>query len=273
MNERPTALVTGASGGIGEALATELASRGNNVVVVARSGPALEALAEQLRRDHRVEVTVIIQDLATPGAGVALAADLASRRIELDILVNNAGFADFGLFMEADPNTLIMMANLNMVTLTELTRLIGAPMVERGAGRILNIASTAAFMPGPLMAEYYATKAYVLSLGEALADELDGTGVTITTLCPGPTASGFQDRAAMGASKLVKGKSLDTAASVARVGVEAMLTGKTLAIVGLKNKVQALAPKFMPRRMVPAMVHRAQAASHPKDDPQHNGQK
>jgi short-subunit dehydrogenase len=262
MIERPTALVTGASSGIGEALAHELASRGHDLVLVARSEPTLERVAAELRERHGAGATVISMDLATPGAGTALADELVTSGVEPDVLVNNAGFADFGEFMAADPAKLVMMANLNMVTLTELTRLVGARMVQRGSGRILNIASTAGFMPGPLMAQYYATKAYVLSLGEALADELSGTGVTITTLCPGPTASGFQDRAEMGDSKLVNGKALDSAASVAATGVDAMLAGKPVAVVGLKNRILTLTPRFLPRRWVPGIVGRAQAADH-----------
>jgi hypothetical protein len=135
-------------------------------------------------------------------------------------------------------------------------------MVARGSGRVLNVASTAAFMPGPLMAEYYATKAYVLSLSEAIANELHGTGVTVTALCPGPVASGFQAGADMGGSKLVKGKNLMTPQECAALAVKGMNKGKPVVITGTMNKLMAMSPKFMPRRMVPGVVRKAQAPAH-----------
>ena len=260
--DRPTALVTGASGGIGEALARELAARGHDLVLVARSVGALEALAAELSQAHGITATSIGADLAASGAGRALAGELRSRGLDIDIVVNNAGFADFGEFAQTDLDKTMQMVALNVVTLTELTHELLPPMIERGRGRVMNLASTAAFLPGPLMAVYYATKAYVLSFSEGVAEELKGTGVTVTALCPGPTASGFQARAAMEDSKLVKGKRVMDAATVAKMGVDAMEAGKTVAICGFKNKVQAVMPRFLPRALVPPMVKRAQAASH-----------
>ena len=260
--DRPTALVTGASGGIGEAIARELAGRGHDLVLVARSVDALDALASDLSAAYGITATVVAADLAQAGAGRALAAELARRGLVVDVLVNNAGFADFGDFAHADLDKTTQMLNLNVVTLTELTHELLAPMLERGRGRVMNVASTAAFLPGPLMAVYYATKAYVLSFSEAVAEELKGSGVTVTALCPGPTASGFQARADMEDSKLVKGKKVMDAATVARIGVDAMESGRSVAICGFKNKVQAAMPRFLPRSLVPPMVKRAQAADH-----------
>ncbi len=262
MNTKHTALVTGASGGIGEALARELASKGHSLVLVARSGDALRKLADELAAKHSVVVDIIPADLAVVGAGRALAEIVASKGLTIDVLVNNAGFADFGVFHESDLAKIMQMVQLNIATLTELTHAFLPGMVQRKHGRVLNVASTAAFMPGPLMAVYYATKAYVLSFSEGVHEELKGTGVTVSALCPGPTQSGFQARAAMEDSKLVKGRKIMTAETVAKIGIAAMLKGKPVIVTGFKNQLQALSPKFMPRRMVPGVVKRAQATSH-----------
>ena len=261
MAGRPTALVTGAAGGIGAAIARELATRGHDLVLVARSEPALRALSNELTSGGG-EVTVLAADLARQNAGKDLAGELDRRGRTVDVLVNNAGFADFDKFVDADLDKLVQMIQLNITTLTELTHELLPPMITRGRGRVLNVASTAAFMPGPLMATYYATKAYVLSLSEALSEELRHTGVTLTALCPGPTETGFQVRAAMEESRLVKGRKIMDAATVAHHGVDAMLAGKPVVIPGLKNKVQATAPKLTPRRLMPAIVMRLQGTAH-----------
>jgi len=260
--DRPCALITGASGGIGEALARELASQGHDLILVARSVDALDALGAELAGQHGITATSMGADLAEVGAGRALAAALESRGLSVDVLVNNAGFADFGEFATADLDKTMQMLTLNIATLTELTHELLGPMLERGSGRVMNVASTAAFLPGPLMAAYYATKAYVLSFSEGIAEELKGTGVTVTALCPGPTTSGFQARAAMEDSKLVKGKKIMDASTVAKIGVAAMMVGKPLVICGFKNKVLAAMPRFWPRAMVPGMVKRGQSAGH-----------
>jgi uncharacterized protein len=249
-----TALITGASGGIGEALARELAAGGHDLVLVARNEDKLRTLAVELAAKHSISADVVAADL---GAGGALATQLDGRQI--DVLVNNAGFGDFGEFHQADPAKISQMVALNVATLTDLTRALLPAMVARGSGKVLNVASTAAFMPGPLMAVYYATKAYVLSFSEAVAYELRKTGVTVTALCPGPVASGFQAGADMGDSKLVKGRTLMTAATCAKIAVKAMNAGKPMVIAGFKNKLLAMSPKFMPRRMVPGVVARAQS--------------
>jgi uncharacterized protein len=258
MPDRPTALITGASGGIGEALARQLAGRNHDVILVARSEGKLQALAAELARAHSITATVRTADLSVPGAGFALAAALNGASI--DVLVNNAGFADFGEFWKADATKTMQMVSLNIGALTELTHALLPAMVVRGTGRVLNVASTAAFMPGPLMSVYYASKAYVLSFSEGIHEELKGTGVTVTALCPGPTETGFQNRAAMEESKLFKGRKIMDATKVAELGVKAMLAGKALIVTGAKNKFQALTPKFFPRRIIPGFVKRAQAA-------------
>ena len=252
-----TALVTGASGGIGEALARELAARHHDLVLVARNGDKLHALAAELGARHGVRIDVLTADLAEPGAGAALGALVADRTI--DVLVNNAGVGDYGEFHLADPAKLTQMVQLNVSTLTDLTRALLPTMIERSSGRVLNVASTAAFMPGPLMSVYYATKAYVLSLGEALADEVRGTGVTVTTVCPGPIATGFQAGADMGESKLVRGKQLMSAETCATAAVKAMERGKRIVIPGVMNRLTAATPRFLPRSVVPGIVRRAQA--------------
>jgi uncharacterized protein len=261
-NTNPLALVTGASGGIGAELARELAKNGHDLVLVARNTSQLESLATELAQKHSISAQTITADLGLPGAGHALATDLASRGLAIDVLVNNAGYADFGNLWEADAGKIDGMLTLNMATLTELMHDLLPGMVSRKRGRVLNVASTAAFMPGPLMSTYYATKAYVLSLSEGVAEELKGTGVTVTALCPGPTATGFVAKAEMEASKLFKGGKTMSPTTVAEIGVKGMLAGKTVVITGTKNKFQALTPKFIPRRFVPAAVKRAQAATH-----------
>jgi uncharacterized protein len=258
---RPLALVTGASSGIGAEIAKVLATQGHDIVLVARTETALSAVASDVRAAGGT-ANVITADLATPGAGHRLATELANRNLEINVLVNNAGFADFGQFHESDAAKLDRMIALNIATLTELMRDLLPGMVTRRSGRVMNVASTAAFMPGPLMATYYATKAYVLSISEGVHEELKGTGVTVTALCPGPTESGFQATAAMESSKLVKGRKIMTAHAVAQAGVKAMLAGKPVAVVGFKNKILALTPRFLPRRMTPAVVRRAQAPTH-----------
>ena len=261
-NDRALALVTGASGGIGEALARAMAAEGHDLMLVARSADKLQTLADELIRTHNISARIISADLGIAGAGHALASRLAHENVNVDVLINNAGFADFGPFHEADKAKIDSMILLNIATLTELMRDLVPNMVSRGHGRVLNVASTAAFFPGPLMAVYYATKAYVLSVSEAVGEELKGTGVTVTALCPGPTESGFQAAATMENSKLFKGRKIPSAQSVANDAVKALMAGKPLIVTGWKNKLNVLSPRFLPRRMVPAIVKKAQAASH-----------
>jgi short-subunit dehydrogenase len=256
-NGKPTALITGASGGIGLELARVFARNGHNLVLVARSADKLQALATELAGQHSIAALALASDLSAPAAPQQVYDHLRQAGITVETLVNNAGYATYGPFHENDMAKDLNMAHLNMLTLTHLTRLFLPGMVDRQRGRILNIASTAAFMPGPLMAVYYATKAYVLSLSEALAEELRGTGVSVTALCPGPTATGFQDRAAMQESKLVQ-SGLMPVEAVAEAGFQGAMTGQRVVIPGMMNRLLTLLPRFLPRGLVPGMVLRAQ---------------
>jgi short-subunit dehydrogenase len=259
MERRKTALVTGASSGIGLDLAKRFAAEGYDVALVARSAGKLEEVAAALEAAHKVKAHVVTADLAKPGAADGLVAALDARGIDVDVLVNNAGYALFGAFAtETELADELAMIQVNIVALTHLTKLLLPKMVARKDGRVLNVASTAAFQPGPLMAVYYATKAYVLSFSEALANELAGTGVTVTALCPGPTKTGFQARAQMEQSKLVRGKEIMTSEEVARVGYAALMKGKTVAIPGVSNKMLAQAVRFLPRKTVTKLVRNAQ---------------
>lgn len=246
---KPTALVTGASAGIGLAIARELALRGFDLVLVARREEKLHELAKQLEK--RVHVTVVPADLAAPGAAQQLFDSVQGRRI--DLLVNNAGLGAHGPFADSDPAKVSAMLNVNMVALTELTRLFLPQMIERGSGRILNVASVAAYYAGPLMAVYYASKAYVLSFSEALSNEVAGTGVTVTCLNPGPTISEFQEQAGMG--ELTTGTlGYMTSRKVARIGVRATLRGERVCTPGLLNKALILLPHFVPRGALLALM-------------------
>ena len=253
---RPLAVVTGASFGIGHELGRLLARDGHDLAIVARNEEKLRLVAEQLSGQHGVDVTWIAQDLAEPGAASALHSKLRARPV--DVLVNNAGFGSFGSFSEADVDKTVAMIRLNVEALTHLTRLVLPGMLERGAGRILNVASTAAFQPGPLMAVYYATKAYVLHFSEALAEELTGTSVTVTVLCPGPTATEFHKRAEMESSGLMRRLGVMDATTVAEAGYKAMRRGRRLVIPGLMNKLGPMGLRLAPRRFVPGVVLRIQ---------------
>lgn len=243
------ALVTGASGGIGEDLARLIAAGRRDVVLLARSAPKLQTLADELSRAHKITATVLAVDLSEPGAADQVARTLAERRINIDMLVNNAGFGTFGEFARENPQEQLRMLQVNVVALTMLTRFLLPAMLERRRGRILNVASTAAFQPGPLMAVYYASKGYVMSLSVALSEETAGTGVTVTCLCPGPTRTGFQERAQMEQSRLFHITSVMRSADVARAGYDAMLAGRALAIPGVANKIGAQSVRFVPRRL------------------------
>jgi short-subunit dehydrogenase len=262
MERRKTALVTGASSGIGLDLAKRFAAEGHDVALVARSEGKLKELAAALEAEHQVRAHVVTADLAQPRAAETLVAALEARGIAVDVLVNNAGYALYGAFTETDLADELNMIQVNIVALTHLTKLLVRKMVARKEGRVLNVASTAAFQPGPLMAVYYATKAYVLSFSEALANELAGTGVTVTALCPGPTKTGFQARAQMEESKLVRGREIMTSETVARAGYTGLMKGKTVVIPGVGNRMMANAIRFLPRNTVTKLVRNAQERAH-----------
>lgn len=264
--DRPLALITGASGGIGEAIARQLAARHTDLILVARTEARLQALAAELRAQHGVRIHVIAQDLSAPGATDALWNQVQADGLHTDLLINNAGFADYGEFHTLSRDRQLEMIQVNVTVLTDLTHRFLPGMVQRGHGRVLNIASTAAFMPGPLMAVYYATKAYVLSFSEALNEELRGSGVHVTAACPGPVATGFQAAAQMEGSRLIATpagqRALMTPDAVAAEAVGAMLRGQSVRVIGLTNRVQAFLPRLVPRALLPGLVKRAQARAH-----------
>jgi short-subunit dehydrogenase len=260
---RQTVMITGASGGIGEALAHRFARGGYDLVLVARTEAKLQALAAELSRTHAITAHPLACDLSDPAAPRLLGEQLAARGIGVDVLVNNAGFATYGPFAELDLDGELRMLQVNIVALTHLTRLLLPGMLARKRGRILNVASTAAFMPGPLMAVYYASKAFVLSFSEALNNELSGSGVTVTALCPGPTSTGFQARAQMERSRLIQGRAIMSADAVADAGYTGLLRGRSVVIPGLINRIQTLLPRLLPRRLVPGIVRNAQEQTHP----------
>ena len=255
---RQTALITGASGGIGLELARVFAAGGYDLVLVARSTAKLEELAGELRK-HGGAVRVLAKDLAKPESPEEVFQELAAAGVAVDVLVNNAGFATYGPFVEIDLGRELEELQLNVVTLTHLTKKLLPGMLARRRGGVLNLASTAGFQPGPLMAVYYATKAYVISFSEALAEELSGTGVAVSVLCPGPTATGFQRRAGMEASKLFSGMlQVADAAAVARAGYEGFRAGKRIVIPGLLNKVGVQSIRVSPRALATRIVKRMQ---------------
>jgi uncharacterized protein len=249
MADTQTALITGASSGIGLELARIFASKGINLILVSRNLIELSRLKSELNEKYKIYVEEIEKDLSVPGAARQIFDEVKNLNFDVDYLVNNAGFGDYGLFHKSDWDKQERMINVNMLALTQLTHLFLPYMIKKKSGKILNVASTAAFQPGPLMSVYYASKAYVLSFSEAIADELKGTGITITTLCPGPTKSGFQKTANMERANLVRGN-LPTPKKVAEYGFAAMMKGKRVAIEGLKNKELIFLSRMATRKMV-----------------------
>ena len=260
--DHKTALITGASFGIGLEFARIFAREGYSLVLVARSADKLRQLASELEKAHGTRSLILATDLTEPGASAYLLDQTTRADIQVDVLVNNAGFGQYGLFVENDLEECLRQIQLNITTLTHLTRLYLPAMIEgakngpKGRG-VLNVASTAAFQPGPLMAVYFATKAYVLHFSEALANELEGSGVTVTCLCPGATTTEFHKRANATGMKLLKMGSMD-ARTVAEDGYRAFVTGKPVVISGLKNWLVAQSVRFSPRRLVTAIARKTQ---------------
>lgn len=245
-----TALITGASGGIGLSLAEVHASRGGDLVLVARNFDKLIKTKADFEEKYRVKVKVISKDLSVRNSALEVYDKITSENIRIDCLINNAGFGVFGFFHETDWKKDLELLELNMITLTHLTKLYVKDLIAQGGGIIMNVASTAAFQPGPSMALYYASKAYVLSFSEAIGNELKGKNVTVTALCPGPTLTGFQSAAGIRESRLVKGRKLPDSAEVARQGYDAMLKGKSVVVPGLLNKLLMFGVRFLPRATV-----------------------
>ncbi|QSQ11064.1 SDR family NAD(P)-dependent oxidoreductase [Myxococcus landrumensis] len=244
---RKVALITGASAGLGEQFARRFARDGHDVILVARSAPRLEALASALEKEHGVKAHVIPLDLGQPEAAEQLFAQVAERGLAVEFLVNNAGFGSSGPFLDQDVKREAEMVDLNCTALLKLTHLFARPMRERGHGRVLNVASTAGFQPGPYMATYYATKAFVVSLSEALAHELKGTGVTVTCHCPGATHTEFAQRAGTTKSRLFQRAGVASAPEVVEHAYGMMMRGRVLAIHGFLNQLAAFMVRFSPR--------------------------
>lgn len=241
------ALITGASSGIGLELAKEFASHKINLIITARSTEKLNQLAADLIKNYQIQVICFTADLSNSNEVRALYDFTKEKKLLVEYLVNNAGFGSMGNFYEGEWSNELEMINLNITALTNLTKLYLKEMVSAGIGKILNVASTAAFQPGPLMSVYYASKSYVLSFTEGIAEELKGTGVTITASCPGPTKSGFQAKADIENSRILKSLPIATSVSVAKYGFKAMMNGTVVAVPGLMNKIGALSPRFTPR--------------------------
>ena len=253
-----TTLITGASSGIGRQLAHLFGRDGSDLILTARSQDKLHALAEVLQSEYGVEAQVLPLDLSHPDAAQAAFDRLQADGLEVDVLVNNAGFGARGAFAELDLDRQLDMIRLNVTALTHLTRLFLPGMLKRHRGGILNVASTAAFQPGPKMSVYYATKAYVLSLTEGLAEELSETGVAVSCLAPGPTQTRFSSRAGMQDTMLFKQGTMK-AERVAQAGYRGFRAGKTLIVPGLQNKFAAFAIRFLPRAVVRKLVKHLQS--------------
>ena len=259
-----TALVTGASSGIGLELVRLFAHDGYDLILVARSVEKLDRLGAELSARHGIRARTVGADLGSPDAPGAIAETLKQAAVGIDVLVNNAGYGVHGPFAKTELQTELDLLRVNVVALTHLTKLLLPTMLARRAGRILNVASTAGFQPGPLMAVYSASKAYVLSFSEALAEELAGTGVTVTTLCPGPVLTGFQARAGINGARLAAGNPLLVdAATAARAGYEGLMRGKRLVVPGLGNKLLVQSERLAPRRLVTKIARLFQERARP----------
>jgi short-subunit dehydrogenase len=247
---RPAALVTGASGGIGLELARLCAKDGHDVILVARSAEKLQEAGKYLSGMYGVRTEAVVADLSDPEAPLAVMEEVGRRGLTVDVLVNNAGVGMWGLFGRQDTQQILDLIQLNLTSLTHLTRLALPGMVSRRGGRILNVASAGGFAPGPLMAVYFATKTYVIHFSEAIGNELRGTGVTVTALCPGPVATGFGKASGIHRVDPQTLPAALDAATVARIGYRAMRRGRPLVVPGIAMKTTVLAGKFSPRWIV-----------------------
>jgi len=252
-----TALITGASTGIGFELSHIFAQEGYNLIIVARNEIRLKNLAKEIEKKYGNKVAVMAQDLSKANSPEELYQKVKKAKLNVDILVNNAGFATYGKFASTDLNVELEMIQVNITTLTHLSKLFLRDMVKQNSGKILNVASTAAFQPGPLMAVYFATKAYVLSFSQALQNELTGTAISVSALCPGPTATQFSERAKMGKSKLFQNQIMD-AKTVAQQGFEGLMKNKAIIIPGFKNRLLVFSERFTPRSLVIKLVRKIQ---------------
>lgn len=253
-----TVLITGASSGLGKEFAKIFAKKGYNLVLTARNLSALEEVKAEISNEFSVNIMVKALDLANDKAPLELKSFCEDNEIMVDILVNNAGFGDFGEFYLSDYDKFSDIIEVNIKALTRITRLFLPDMISLKQGKILNVASLGGFEPGPLMAVYYASKAYVLSFSEALSRELKGKGVTITALCPGPTKTNFEKAANLGMSGLFVNLKVADAYQVAMFGVKKLFKGKVVAVPGFYNKLAVIGVKLAPRAMVRNMVYHIQ---------------
>jgi short-subunit dehydrogenase len=258
---KKTALITGASGGIGLELARIHALKGDNLVLIARSSEKLDEVKRELETGFKIEVLNIVKDLSVKDAAKEIFDEVKGKNIAIDYLVNNAGFGDFGLFAGCDWDKQERMINLNITALTHLMRLFLPGMIERGGGKILNVASLASFLPGPTMSVYFASKAFVLSFSEAINNEVKGKGVSVTALCPGSTESNFH-AVAMNDPNLEEDRKMQSAKVVAEIGYRAMMKGKPFVIPGFKNAFSVFLVRFLPREFITKMARKIQEGKH-----------
>ena len=247
-------LITGASMGIGLEFANVFAKNGFDLYLVARSEDKLKNLAIELENKYRVKAEVQAIDLSVPGAAKTVYDQIKNKGFDIEILVNNAGFGDFGFFVETEWEKERQMIELNILAVTHFSKLFSKDMADRKSGKILNMGSIASFMPGPGMAVYFATKAFVLSFSEAISNELEGTGVTVFCLCPGPTQSNFYKAANLKSSKIFNSDLIPSSAEVAEFGFQALMTNKVVSIPGFWNKLMAVSVRFIPRFLVRKIV-------------------
>ena len=262
MGERPVALITGASMGLGAEFARLLASEGYDLVLTARTAERLAMLKTEVENLHGVEALVLVADLADARAPQGIYDHVRGAGITVDVLINNAGFGMYGKFSASDLKTELEMIQVNIVALMHLTKLFMLDMMKHRNGRIVNVASTAAFQAGPMQSVYYASKAFVLSFSEAIGNELKGTGVTVTALCPGPTPTGFQARANVGNLRGLRLLMRVSPEAVVRAGYHGMQRGTPVVVPGLLNNFLIFIQRFTPRRLAVNAVRRMQ--THPR---------
>lgn len=255
---KKTALITGASNGIGLELAKIFAKEGHDLILIARNKEKLDAVKSNLEAAYKQQIYIYAKDLSEKDAAYDIYNFTQDQHIAVDVLINNAGFGDFGKFLDSDLTKQTEMIQVNVTALVQMCHLFTQQMAERKSGKILNIASIAAFQAGPLMAVYYATKAFVLSFSEALSVELKNSGITVTALCPGPTSTGFEQNANLESSGLFKNLKITTAESVALFGYRMLIKNKLIAVPGATNKFIVWASKLLPRRFMRNMAYRIQ---------------
>ncbi|MEH2076768.1 MAG: SDR family oxidoreductase [Nostoc sp.] len=254
IRRKKTALITGAASGIGYQLTQIFARHSYNLVLVDKNEQKLTEIINEFPQKFGIFVKILVKDLSIKTSPDEIFTELQQASIKIDVLVNNAGFGTYGTFTETDINIELRMLQVNLVSVTHLTKLFLKDMIEQDYGKILNVASAAAFQPGPLMAVYFATQAYVLSFSEAIANELEGTGVSVTALCPGPTASEFQQTAAMEDSKIASVNRMMDTETVAKIGYRSLMKNKTVVVPGMRNKILTESVRFTPRNLVTKIV-------------------